>query len=109
MSTEDPGVHNVRCAKCEIQVNESLDFGHCYRGKSRRGSWREGGKLQFNYSPWTLPQPQLQTYCKPNEQIKPRNMDHSHHGHNMDSMDSMTDRCRMYMLWNTNIINTCVV
>ncbi|KAG8872006.1 hypothetical protein FRC20_009905 [Serendipita sp. 405] len=34
-------------------------------------------------------------------------MDHSHHNHG--SMDAMDERCWMSMLWNTNIINTCIV
>jgi hypothetical protein len=36
-------------------------------------------------------------------------MDHSHHSHSASMDTSMEQRCVMYMLWNTNIINTCVV
>ncbi|CCA67599.1 related to a putative low-affinity copper transport protein [Serendipita indica DSM 11827] len=36
-------------------------------------------------------------------------MDHSHHHHATEGIDATMERCWMSMLWNTNIINTCVV
>jgi hypothetical protein len=37
-------------------------------------------------------------------------MDHSHHhGHGQMEEMTMDQRCSMYMLWNTNIVNTCIV
>ncbi|PVF99409.1 Ctr-domain-containing protein [Serendipita vermifera] len=37
-------------------------------------------------------------------------MDHSHHhGHGQFEEMTMDQRCSMYMLWNTNVINTCIV
>ncbi|KAF9647815.1 Ctr copper transporter [Thelephora ganbajun] len=36
-------------------------------------------------------------------------MDHSHHDHGMHMSDPPEARCRMSMLWNTRIIDTCVV
>ncbi|KAF9793444.1 copper transporter [Thelephora terrestris] len=36
-------------------------------------------------------------------------MDHSNHDHGMYTSDAPEARCKMWMLWNTQIIDTCVV